>query len=86
VADGGGLENRYGVTPIVGSNPTPSAQPAETSLDQRLCLERGIFTGPAGAGRVRVRPSTAPRGQTVGGPQHASHLATWRSATPPSNP
>src|SRR3954463_4564517 len=25
VADGGGLENRYGVTPIVGSNPTPSA-------------------------------------------------------------
>src|SRR3954451_13373873 len=24
-ADGGGLENRYGVTPIVGSNPTPSA-------------------------------------------------------------
>jgi hypothetical protein len=26
VADGGGLENRYGVTPIVGSNPTPSAR------------------------------------------------------------
>ena len=26
MADGGGLENRYGVTPIVGSNPTPSAQ------------------------------------------------------------
>src|SRR4051794_21362949 len=25
VADGGGLENRYGVKPIVGSNPTPSA-------------------------------------------------------------
>ncbi len=25
MADGGGLENRYGVTPIVGSNPTPSA-------------------------------------------------------------
>src|SRR4051812_6390970 len=25
VADGGGLENRYGITPIVGSNPTPSA-------------------------------------------------------------
>ncbi len=25
VADGGGLENRYGVMPIVGSNPTPSA-------------------------------------------------------------
>jgi hypothetical protein len=30
VADGGGLENRYGVTPIVGSNPTPSAQPSPT--------------------------------------------------------
>jgi hypothetical protein len=28
VADGGGLENRYGVTPIVGSNPTPSARGA----------------------------------------------------------
>ncbi len=26
MADGGGLENRYGVTPIVGSNPTPSAR------------------------------------------------------------
>jgi hypothetical protein len=26
VADGGGLENRYGVTPIKGSNPLPSAQ------------------------------------------------------------
>jgi hypothetical protein len=25
VADGGGLENRYGVTPIKGSNPLPSA-------------------------------------------------------------
>ena len=25
MADGGGLENRYGVKPIVGSNPTPSA-------------------------------------------------------------
>jgi hypothetical protein len=25
VAECGGLENRYGVTPIVGSNPTPSA-------------------------------------------------------------
>jgi hypothetical protein len=32
VADGGGLENRYGVTPIVGSNPTPSAR----SLGDRL--------------------------------------------------
>ena len=28
MADGGGLENRYGVTPIVGSNPTPSAPAA----------------------------------------------------------
>ena len=28
MADGGGLENRYGVTPIVGSNPTPSAKAA----------------------------------------------------------
>ena len=27
MADGGGLENRYGVKPIVGSNPTPSALP-----------------------------------------------------------
>jgi hypothetical protein len=34
VADGGGLENRYGVTPIKGSNPLPSAKnafrPAQT--------------------------------------------------------
>jgi hypothetical protein len=30
VADGGGLENRYGVTPIVGSNPTPSARCPDT--------------------------------------------------------
>jgi hypothetical protein len=28
VADGGGLENRYGVTPIKGSNPLPSAKSA----------------------------------------------------------
>src|SRR5664280_677306 len=81
----GGLEKPlWRGSVIVGSNPTPSAQPVETSLDQRLCLERGIFTGPAGSGRVR--PSTAPRGQIVGGPRHASHLVTWRSATPPFNP
>jgi hypothetical protein len=45
VADGGGLENRYGVTPIVGSNPTPSAlwMPART-------LTR---TGDVGAFRFR---------------------------------
>jgi hypothetical protein len=33
VADGGGLENRYGVTPIVGSNPTPSARLTCTFVD-----------------------------------------------------
>jgi hypothetical protein len=35
VADGGGLENRYGVTPIVGSNPTPSAPRDRLRFDVR---------------------------------------------------
>src|SRR3954469_21311000 len=43
VADGGGLENRYGVKPIVGSNPTPSA------------LSRTLFMFDRAMGSVRKR-------------------------------
>ena len=46
MAYGGGLENRYGVTPIVGSNPTPSA------ADQRVCADPSALS----AGRPASPP------------------------------
>ena len=39
MADGGGLENRYGVTPIVGSNPTPSATPTARQASAACALD-----------------------------------------------
>ncbi len=46
MADGGGLENRYGVTPIVGSNPTPSALACGLVPSERL---RTLADGHVGA-------------------------------------
>lgn len=40
MADGGGLENRYGVKPIVGSNPTPSATEFRIVAGVRYCRVR----------------------------------------------
>jgi hypothetical protein len=70
VADGGGLENRYGVTPIVGSNPTPSAltstfassRPdaehlAEAQRSRRArCVPYGFCSCPLRDGRDVRRP------------------------------
>ena len=73
MADGGGLENRYGVKPIVGSNPTPSARPVtacpspvqvraveETRWSTTLGADAVVM---AGGGRRRAldgRPSVLP--------------------------
>ena len=40
MAEGGGLENRYTLTRIVGSNPTPSA-PEVRIVSQRCCWRDG---------------------------------------------
>src|SRR5919199_4320916 len=53
VADGGGLENRYGVTPIVGSNPTPSALSSGFALPEEV--RRGA-SGAADRSRARYVP------------------------------
>ncbi len=54
MADGGGLENRYGVTPIVGSNPTPSAHDVRfRALSCRCGGRLGMHTG-------RRVPATCP--------------------------
>jgi hypothetical protein len=66
VADGGGLENRYGVTPIVGSNPTPSAVVVVTTFP----LVVALFPCPVGrtlGGQARSdvlsgRPELSPPG------------------------
>ncbi len=43
MADGGGLENRYGVIPIVGSNPTPSALWCRGTSFTRVLRHRSRF-------------------------------------------
>ncbi len=53
MADGGGLENRFGGDPDVGSNPTPSAlEQREDPSDQRKPDHRGpsIMTFPVPLG------------------------------------
>ena len=50
VADGGGLENRYGARVLVGSNPTPSAQPANPAPDHAERLPCGADRGPRADG------------------------------------
>jgi hypothetical protein len=65
VADGGGLENRYGVTPIVGSNPTPSA------LTSGFVLPEELRRGASGA-------AVRSRARTVRGPARSEAPETGR--------
>jgi hypothetical protein len=60
VAECGGLENRYGVTPIVGSNPTPSA-------GSRIALsDKAILVAPVGLADIYM-VSIAAVSETVSG-------------------
>ena len=75
MADGGGLENRYGVTPIVGSNPTPSAQ---RSTFVALCAQ---------VGHAACRRDDTPSGTDLSVPISAGLFTprkTSPSVTPPS--
>ena len=54
MADGGGLENRYGVTPIVGSNPTPSALTSTFTSSRAEVEHHGRSTSPACPLRART--------------------------------
>jgi hypothetical protein len=67
VADGGGLENRYGVTPIKGSNPLPSAEIIACGFANRVDLtSHGLLrkyrwiTQRSHDGRAAVAPSEFP--------------------------
>ena len=53
MADGGGLENRYGVKPIEGSNPSPSAR-AVAAMVSRLHRDDDGRHRPRGRGRDRA--------------------------------
>jgi hypothetical protein len=77
VADGGGLENRYGVTPIVGSNPTPSALSSGFALPGEL---RRPESGAADRSRARYVPVRFGVVPAARRPKRAATSASRRSA------
>jgi hypothetical protein len=63
VADGGGLENRFGVTPDQGSNPWPSASSTtKTATDQHGCRSVAVL---ASRLSVPLRPIRTQSGSLV---------------------
>ena len=73
MADGGGLENRYGVKPIVGSNPTPSA------LSSCFVSVRPGVGLPEGAQRPRLARCVPVRFALVPAARRPSRAATSAS-------
>src|SRR5262245_46986046 len=55
VADGGGLENRFGFTPDVGSNPTPSATPTTKRRSTSRSTAAGVALHRLGSNAFHFR-------------------------------
>ena len=77
MADGGGLENRYGVTPIVGSNPTPSALSSGFALSGEVWRRKSGAAARSRARYVPVRFGVVPAARR---PRRAATSASRRSA------
>ena len=77
MADGGGLENRYGVTPIVGSNPTPSALSSGFVLSGKLWRRKSGAVDRSRARYVPLRFGVVPAARR---PKRAATSASRRSA------
>jgi hypothetical protein len=81
--EGTGLENRQGLTPLVGSNPTPSAISLRFQGFQFILGARAPYLLPSYPTKRKGGPATAPRARGAGsdGPKPSERAAAAGAAS-----